>query len=453
MYKFIGKNGELYKFDPNETIMKLNYRCEKGTIEADSFSCGNTPEERKKNYNKQHPEKTANTKTSTKSESLNITNINTLKDYKALSDSDKIKFLNNKIASGSKSIYWLDGTHINNIEGKVKTLQKTVDSTVTKSTPASDIKPENKQVIKETKSVIQKVKKEKASGRVSKETKNELVATISKLKNTIPTNNNLMNNNIVPKTNNPSAFVNSVVDKLKLTGKTSDANAFKKAAWEVPDTLAEDEDLMSKLEEVAAKYGISTKINNDNKLLNNLDKTNFDTQSRNILSKLNNTQLTALSKYTIDSTNINKYLQTGKGDIETINYIKELDAIIDQSIIPEDAIVLRGVANSGWDKLDKTTGAEFNYKGYMSTTTDNRILSDYLDKDKNGKQNVVEIHVKRGTRGIYLGKNSIKNDKIRVITSQKETLIGRNTKMKVIGYREESDRNVLIYETIPDNKR
>ena len=50
IYKFIGKKGQLYKFDPDEIVMKLNYRCKDGTVKKGSFSCGKTPEERKKMF-------------------------------------------------------------------------------------------------------------------------------------------------------------------------------------------------------------------------------------------------------------------------------------------------------------------------------------------------------------------------------------------------------------------
>lgn len=50
MYKFLGKKGRLYKFDLDEIIMKLNYKCPKDKYVADSFKCGNTPDEAKKNY-------------------------------------------------------------------------------------------------------------------------------------------------------------------------------------------------------------------------------------------------------------------------------------------------------------------------------------------------------------------------------------------------------------------
>lgn len=49
MYKFVGKKNKLYSLlIDNE--MKLNYRCPKGKFVLDSFKCGNTPEESKKNF-------------------------------------------------------------------------------------------------------------------------------------------------------------------------------------------------------------------------------------------------------------------------------------------------------------------------------------------------------------------------------------------------------------------
>jgi len=38
MYKFLGKKDALYQLDPESINIKLNYRCEEGTVEAGSFS-------------------------------------------------------------------------------------------------------------------------------------------------------------------------------------------------------------------------------------------------------------------------------------------------------------------------------------------------------------------------------------------------------------------------------
>ena len=56
MYRFLGKKDTLYQLEPESINIKLNYKCEEGTVEAGSFKCGNTPEEAKKNYEEQQKE-------------------------------------------------------------------------------------------------------------------------------------------------------------------------------------------------------------------------------------------------------------------------------------------------------------------------------------------------------------------------------------------------------------
>ena len=57
MYKFLGKKGAFYQLDLEPFSIKLNYKCKEGTVEEGSFSCGKTPQEAKKNYEKQQKEK------------------------------------------------------------------------------------------------------------------------------------------------------------------------------------------------------------------------------------------------------------------------------------------------------------------------------------------------------------------------------------------------------------
>jgi len=62
MYKVLGKKGAYYHLDQEPISIKLNYKCKEGTVEEGSFSCGNTPEEAKKNYEKQQKEKAPDSK-------------------------------------------------------------------------------------------------------------------------------------------------------------------------------------------------------------------------------------------------------------------------------------------------------------------------------------------------------------------------------------------------------
>ena len=62
MYKFLGKKGVCYQLDQEPISIKLNYKCKEGTVEEGSFSCGKTPEEAKKNYEKQQKEKAPDSK-------------------------------------------------------------------------------------------------------------------------------------------------------------------------------------------------------------------------------------------------------------------------------------------------------------------------------------------------------------------------------------------------------
>lgn len=64
MYKFLGKKGVCYQLDQEPISIKLNYKCKEGTVEEGSFSCGNTPQEAKKNYEEQQKEKLPSDKSS-----------------------------------------------------------------------------------------------------------------------------------------------------------------------------------------------------------------------------------------------------------------------------------------------------------------------------------------------------------------------------------------------------
>jgi hypothetical protein len=160
MYRFVGKKGKCYDFDFDslkKVAMKLNYRCPKGKFVPDSFSCGDTPEEAKKNYESLHPErgveKVTKSKTSTKKPStlsstrsriasseevvidLTKSNDKLLATIKNSKDQEEIKKLQRIVEGNNKSIEYfknkiklsptqVDVTKVNDIANKVRSGKK-----------------------------------------------------------------------------------------------------------------------------------------------------------------------------------------------------------------------------------------------------------------------------------------------------------------------------------------
>lgn len=75
-----------YQLDLEPISIKLNYRCKEGTVEDGSFSCGKTPEEAKKNYEKQQKEKAPASKNNVPL----ATNFNTKDIVSRIKNGDKI---------------------------------------------------------------------------------------------------------------------------------------------------------------------------------------------------------------------------------------------------------------------------------------------------------------------------------------------------------------------------
>jgi hypothetical protein len=113
MYKFLGKKGAFYLLDLEPINIKLNYRCKEGTVEEGSFSCGNTPQEAKKNYEEQQKEKTTQ---------------RTISSDKQTTLQEKLKFYDAELAKGYRSTTLPDGTRVTNLKGKANTLRKQLES-------------------------------------------------------------------------------------------------------------------------------------------------------------------------------------------------------------------------------------------------------------------------------------------------------------------------------------
>jgi hypothetical protein len=108
----------------------------------------------------------------------------------------------------------------------------------------------------------------------------------------------------------------------------------------------------------------------------------------------------------------------------TKKFTKEVDNMMDASLVPEDVRVVRTVspeAFGGLDKLRGLQGGVYEDKGYMSTSLAEKVNGKIYDV-KDGIE--MEIEVPKGTRALYMaGESYLKNER--------ELLLDRGTKMAV----------------------
>ena len=200
LYKFVGRKNRFYELF-GDSIIKLNYNCpEKYKDGEGQGSCkGYKPGTEK-------PEKTINKpKAIDSSKSTSVVTITTSKDYKAASPEQKAEFLRSEISKGKQSTQLSDGTSINNISNKLKLLEKKISSN---PITTSNIN------IKQVKSVIAKVKKEQTSGKVSRNTINELKNAIETAKQTKTTNNTHVNTGTYLDINSAKDFYSKSMNDL-----------------------------------------------------------------------------------------------------------------------------------------------------------------------------------------------------------------------------------------------
>lgn len=125
-------------------------------------------------------------------------------------------------------------------------------------------------------------------------------------------------------------------------------------------------------------------------------------------------------------------------------FTKEMDKMMDASLIPEDVRVVRALgADSfgGIDELQKLAGKVYSDKGYMSTSL--------AEKTSSAIYNVadavdMEIVVPKGTRALYMAGESY-------LKSERELLLDRGTQLAVqsVTYDERKKKWKLIATVIP----
>lgn len=146
---------------------------------------------------------------------------------------------------------------------------------------------------------------------------------------------------------------------------------------------------------------------------------------------------------------INNHLYNGalvsKDILDTIDLI---DQTLQRASLPEDMIVYRGVRPDIWEimKADPgyiTPGDEVVLKGFLSSTHDHARAWKYASEkaSKDDEIAVIEILAPKRTQALSIEAHSYS-------PSDKEILINRDTKFKVIEARKDGNVMRLIWEVL-----
>lgn len=128
----------------------------------------------------------------------------------------------------------------------------------------------------------------------------------------------------------------------------------------------------------------------------------------------------------------------------TKGFTKDMDKMMDASIIPEDVRVVRALgadAFGGIDELQKLAGGIYKDKGYMSTSLAEKTSSAIYDV---ADAVDMEIIVPKGSRGLYMAGESY-------LKSERELLLDRGTQLAVesVTYDKKVNRWKLVATVIP----
>jgi hypothetical protein len=163
---------------------------------------------------------------------------------------------------------------------------------------------------------------------------------------------------------------------------------------------------------------------------NAVDKELFKFYQRNMFDE---TELQAIENYTGDGyAEINRYLYKGHDDgvspeqDEIINRtIETLDSAFEETQTPFPYTVYSGLSSRY--KADKfKLGGEYIFRGYVSTSLDfNTAIGGFADVGDSDQPVVLQVELKKGQKAIYV-------DAVSVNAGERETLLPRGSKIKVI---------------------
>lgn len=155
--------------------------------------------------------------------------------------------------------------------------------------------------------------------------------------------------------------------------------------------------------------------------------------SDKLLSDINEAQLSAINRYTEESTEINGFIYTGKireestfnNKDEVKKIIDEVDSVFEKAKLPESIIVYRGITNDELIRISSQlkVGAELSRPTFTSTSYDKNEAEKFAQGKKSA---ILQINLPKGTKALALENHAALDNK-----SEKEILLARNTKFQV----------------------
>lgn len=161
----------------------------------------------------------------------------------------------------------------------------------------------------------------------------------------------------------------------------------------------------------------------------------MDSYAEQVFSGLSPVEARSIEAYqTGDYAAITHRLVTGETDRSADRHIAQLDAVMKRSKTPVDATVYRGMSVDAANKVlgkNPKEGKTIKMKNFASTSLSKDISSKFgwskSSLDPRTPQHLLEIKAPKGTKGVYMKNNF-----------EKELLLNRGTKLKVIGSRTET---------------
>lgn len=206
------------------------------------------------------------------------------------------------------------------------------------------------------------------------------------------------------------------------------------------DELHKKRDVLEK--EINTRENAITKIKDDKKGLKHKELEGEDAHKMGTewdkQTKLSDDESDSLNVYAEAAfEEVNTALRAGDIDAIEPDFLRHIDNAIDKSIIPNNAILFRGVDKDGIDSLlgkgasnivaknpARLKNKVISDRGFVSTSLDSGIAADF-----SGKAGIVmRIKVNKGQRGVFLGK-------ISNVPKEAEVLLPRGIKFKITGVK------------------